>query len=137
MTHSFVNDLSIYLFFFFFSSRRRHTRSLCDWSSDVCSSDLSRFLSAVDLVEQLLGRRDRGPAPERVGDELRGLGRAVAELLDEHLPHELAQTIGVGGGGRGRDRLRGDARPREGELRDLGLELRDDVLRLLFADARP
>src|SRR5947207_681731 len=26
---------------FFFSSRRRHTSSLCDWSSDVCSSDLS------------------------------------------------------------------------------------------------
>src|SRR5260221_7209791 len=25
---------------FFFSSKRRHTRSLCDWSSDVCSSDL-------------------------------------------------------------------------------------------------
>src|SRR5436190_5760792 len=25
---------------FFFSSRRRHTSSLCDWSSDVCSSDL-------------------------------------------------------------------------------------------------
>src|SRR5947207_621337 len=24
---------------FFFSSRRRHTSSLCDWSSDVCSSD--------------------------------------------------------------------------------------------------
>src|SRR6266481_2056900 len=28
------------LFFFFFSSRRRHTRWNCDWSSDVCSSDL-------------------------------------------------------------------------------------------------
>src|SRR5699024_11372817 len=27
--------------FFFFSSRRRHTRSKRDWSSDVCSSDLS------------------------------------------------------------------------------------------------
>src|SRR2546430_3864329 len=27
-------------FFFFFSSRRRHTRFDCDWSSDVCSSDL-------------------------------------------------------------------------------------------------
>src|SRR2546430_7909390 len=26
--------------FFFFSSRRRHTRFDCDWSSDVCSSDL-------------------------------------------------------------------------------------------------
>src|SRR5690349_24507779 len=25
---------------FFFSSRRRHTSSLRDWSSDVCSSDL-------------------------------------------------------------------------------------------------
>src|SRR5256886_6085406 len=27
---------------FFFSSRRRHTRFDCDWSSDVCSSDLFR-----------------------------------------------------------------------------------------------
>src|SRR5688572_32032544 len=30
-----------FFFFFFFSSRRRHTRFDCDWSSDVCSSDLS------------------------------------------------------------------------------------------------
>src|SRR5256886_12367040 len=29
---------------FFFSSRRRHTRFDCDWSSDVCSSDLVRQL---------------------------------------------------------------------------------------------
>src|SRR5437899_10800397 len=29
------------LLVFFFSSRRRHTRCLSDWSSDVCSSDLS------------------------------------------------------------------------------------------------
>src|SRR2546422_2151229 len=29
-------------FFFFFSSRRRHTRCSRDWSSDVCSSDLTR-----------------------------------------------------------------------------------------------
>src|SRR5205085_8878248 len=29
-----------------FSSRRRHTRFDCDWSSDVCSSDLSRSLSS-------------------------------------------------------------------------------------------
>src|SRR5689334_24894554 len=28
------------IFCFFFSSRRRHTRWNCDWSSDVCSSDL-------------------------------------------------------------------------------------------------
>src|SRR5256886_7791882 len=31
--------------FFFFSSRRRHTRFDCDWSSDVCSSDLN-----IDLI---------------------------------------------------------------------------------------
>src|SRR5689334_24095798 len=30
-----------FIFFFFFSSRRRHTRWNCDWSSDVCSSDLA------------------------------------------------------------------------------------------------
>src|SRR2546430_16403078 len=35
--------------FFFFSSRRRHTRFDCDWSSDVCSSDLLR----ADGVEEL------------------------------------------------------------------------------------
>src|SRR6267143_4412333 len=28
------------MFIFFCSSRRRHTRWNCDWSSDVCSSDL-------------------------------------------------------------------------------------------------
>src|SRR2546427_5613099 len=32
-------------FFFFFSSRRRHTRFDCDWSSDVCSSDLQTLMS--------------------------------------------------------------------------------------------
>src|SRR6266852_7230204 len=31
--------------FFFFSSRRRHTRCYRDWSSDVCSSDLSKILA--------------------------------------------------------------------------------------------
>src|SRR5215471_3347914 len=35
---------------FFLSSRRRHTRSLRDWSSDVCSSDLA---GGVPLVAEL------------------------------------------------------------------------------------
>src|SRR5438874_9040669 len=34
------------LLIFFFSSRRRHTRSLRDWSSDVCSSDLGEVACA-------------------------------------------------------------------------------------------
>src|SRR2546430_2671342 len=36
MITSYTNAIII----FFFSSRRRHTRFDCDWSSDVCSSDL-------------------------------------------------------------------------------------------------
>src|SRR6266481_8416457 len=35
------------MYFFFFSSRRRHTRWNCDWSSDVCSSDLEERLVAL------------------------------------------------------------------------------------------
>src|SRR6266481_4028862 len=34
--------------FFFFSSRRRHTRWNCDWSSDVCSSDLGCAVSCPE-----------------------------------------------------------------------------------------
>src|SRR2546430_6079063 len=44
----------LYTLFFFFSSRRRHTRFDCDWSSDVCSSDLhtdQRKSSAVNSVK--------------------------------------------------------------------------------------
>src|SRR5260221_4587190 len=36
---------------FFCSSRRRHTRSLCDWSSDVCSSDLTGTLEYAPGAE--------------------------------------------------------------------------------------
>src|SRR2546430_5591291 len=35
------------LYVFFFSSRRRHTRFDCDWSSDVCSSDLATAARAL------------------------------------------------------------------------------------------
>src|SRR5256886_5293443 len=37
---SVITGFIIKYFVFFFSSRRRHTRFDCDWSSDVCSSDL-------------------------------------------------------------------------------------------------
>src|SRR5438477_1943042 len=39
-----------FFFFFFFSSRRRHTRLTCDWSSDVCSSDLPVRTERVVLL---------------------------------------------------------------------------------------
>src|SRR5438477_1893662 len=42
-----------FFFFFFFSSRRRHTRLTCDWSSDVCSSDLLGFILGPLMEENL------------------------------------------------------------------------------------
>src|SRR2546430_3781403 len=45
--------------FFFFSSRRRHTRFDCDWSSDVCSSDLSAaFVQLMNPRAAALGLAD-------------------------------------------------------------------------------
>src|SRR5437588_1472327 len=49
---------------FFFSSRRRHTRSLCDWSSDVCSSDLAR----TALFNWLYARHTGGTFILRIED---------------------------------------------------------------------
>src|SRR6267142_5730713 len=49
--------MKLYFFFFFFSSRRRHTRLTCDWSSDVCSSDLALGGDGPeDLFELFRGR---------------------------------------------------------------------------------
>src|SRR3712207_410879 len=39
--------------FFFFSSRRRHTRYWRDWSSDVCSSDLSHVQATTARLRQV------------------------------------------------------------------------------------
>src|SRR5882762_6364254 len=41
-------------FFFFFSSRRRHTRFKCDWSSDVCSSDLYALYARASADDEML-----------------------------------------------------------------------------------
>src|SRR5260370_41726904 len=44
---------------FFFSSRRRHTRFKCDWSSDVCSSDLDPAVKDAVVIGLMEG--DQGP----------------------------------------------------------------------------
>src|SRR5260221_45188 len=54
--------------FFFFSSRRRHTRSLCDWSSDVCSSDLC-IITSLNLYEfSQVNNNEMGILIERAED---------------------------------------------------------------------
>src|SRR5690606_39289582 len=53
--------------FFFFSSRRRHTRFSRDWSSDVCSSDLS-FAAGINKRDGFfrdLGTGDRSNERDR------------------------------------------------------------------------
>src|SRR6266478_8622221 len=44
------------MIFFFFSSRRRHTRFDCDWSSDVCSSDLIRKCDVKSKVQRPMSK---------------------------------------------------------------------------------
>src|SRR2546430_5204927 len=55
--------------FFFFSSRRRHTRFDCDWSSDVCSSDLRQIvcLAIAQLERHNPERPDPRPQLEDFG----------------------------------------------------------------------
>src|SRR6266480_308907 len=64
--------------FFFFSSRRRHTRLTCDWSSDVCSSDLARAA----------GHRaaGRGPEPLMITFVLLAAALTVAGVIAVAIP---------------------------------------------------
>src|SRR5690242_21691045 len=49
---------------FFFSSRRRHTRLTCDWSSDVCSSDLNPKSMQIRFHTQTGGVTLQAQQPE-------------------------------------------------------------------------
>src|SRR5207249_4758617 len=73
-------------FFFFFSSRRRHTRSKRDWSSDVCSSDLTGCSTAraaascrIDCMKILVSNDDGYFAPgiTLLAEALRQLGEVT------------------------------------------------------------
>src|SRR5689334_23702847 len=61
MTHTVIKSIrigrSLFHLYFFFSSRRRHTRWNCDWSSDVCSSDLRTTIDFGKLLDFLRGNR--------------------------------------------------------------------------------
>src|SRR2546426_9326358 len=81
--------LRLIFFFFFFSSRRRHTRLQGDWSSDVCSSDLSDALGAEgqgDLSPQS-GRRVGGA--ESLLHHASGFAVRDRRLLTAHAPREV------------------------------------------------
>src|SRR2546430_3603983 len=84
------------LCFFFFSSRRRHTRFDCDWSSDVCSSDLSisptpRCLSGLCPadIEAEFGSGDRQPMKHVARG---GARRYHVERSEEHTSELQSQS---------------------------------------------
>src|SRR2546430_8757240 len=74
---------------FFFSSRRRHTRFDCDWSSDVCSSDL--YAGSIWQTVRSSGRRyserdamaDFAGRSEEHTSELQSQSNLVCRLLLE------------------------------------------------------
>src|SRR2546430_12491946 len=67
-----VSDpMLLQLVFFFFSSRSRHTIFDCDWSSDVCSSDLEGAIVGLDALDQAIGGgRDRRESWGQARDSL-------------------------------------------------------------------
>src|SRR2546430_5034192 len=65
---------------FFFSSRRRHTRFDCDWSSDVCSSDLW-LISWRERIDPLI----RG-VQERIGETRRRIEEIPDRIREALLP---------------------------------------------------
>src|SRR5438034_4838863 len=73
------------MYCFFFSSRRRHTRSLCDWSSDVCSSDLSE---EAEKIFALVAARRRPEEIRKAYNVLRAMfGRRSEEHTSELQSH--------------------------------------------------
>src|SRR5438874_6922524 len=82
-----MRGTSCFVLFFFFSSRRRHTRSLRDWSSDVCSSDLVSLYADPTEQGTILGAAQafaalgRSFGPLAAGWAYDGLGQRSTFLL--------------------------------------------------------
>src|SRR2546430_13444258 len=81
------------------ASRRRHTRFDCDWSSDVCSSDLTAEPSLVDpreLRDDVVERGRRDAAAREVDPptvEASRVGVTVPGLLDRGGAHEVESPV--------------------------------------------
>src|SRR5256886_8240313 len=95
-------------FCFFFSSRRRHTRFDCDWSSDVCSSDLIATLGDLDQNSAKFSLSDR-QVPIRVSllEESR---KSLTTLENLPVPTAGGGTVQIGRAAcRGRGEISGGA----------------------------
>src|SRR5256886_7645972 len=77
--------------FFFFSSRRRHTRFDCDWSSDVCSSDLKEILEMTQRMAEIIARHTGQPLEQVLKDIDRDHFMAPEEAVAYGLVDEVIQ----------------------------------------------
>src|SRR2546430_9326175 len=77
MAVSFITLNTYDVFFFFFSSRRRHTRFDCDWSSDVCSSDLAMVVGSQEQPASSVPKVQ--PSPEQPATEAPQTGSQPAQ----------------------------------------------------------
>src|SRR5260370_24215835 len=107
--------------FFFFSSRRRHTRFKCDWSSDVCSSDLRpgrayNLLAPGDFSAGATGQISTGIDVHHKGTESNSMNaelNRIADLIPDVLrswniaPDDIV-PISARGNSHWRVRCRGD-----------------------------
>src|SRR3546814_2438758 len=97
------------VFFFFFKQKTAYEMRISDWSSDVCSSDLERFVEGDDDVFRAFAfeqfEQETGEAVHRVGRPAIG----VVELVGHRMPgpeHVQAGVDQVQGRARGRGHAR-------------------------------
>src|SRR6266568_8338617 len=102
---------------FFFSSRRRHTRWNCDWSSDVCSSDLRALVDVTGEVLLRHRRLNRGPLTRLASKGLsaRRRGGAQEDRHDLGLHPALQRPAGRPARPRGDELLVGSKSGSKGE----------------------
>src|SRR5882762_2800170 len=82
-------------FYFFFSSRRRHTRFKCDWSSDVCSSDLARLCYCGSVLHTVPAGMTKMREPIQIGAELYGHAGLEADVEIVRLMIAALKKAGV------------------------------------------
>src|SRR2546430_7485268 len=86
--------MCVIVLFFFFSSRRRHTRFDCDWSSDVCSSDLrsERHLRRRGLLPSRQPEASDRDAEQQNGRQRKQISNRQNARSEEHTSELQSQS---------------------------------------------